>query len=75
MRQGLTNGRRHHVHLSADPATALKVGGRRGGEVAVLAIRRSDMADFLFYRSSNGVWLTDHVPPTSIGTIDPAARS
>ncbi|HEV2079556.1 MAG TPA: RNA 2'-phosphotransferase [Allosphingosinicella sp.] len=75
MREGLTKGRRHHVHLSADVATALKVGGRRGGEVAVLAIRSSDMTDFLFYRSSNGVWLIEHVPPTFIGTIDRAARS
>lgn len=75
MREGLTKGRRHHVHLSADVGTTLKVGSRRGGEVAVLAIRCSEMSDFVFYRSSNGVWLTEHVPPSFIGTIDTVARS
>jgi putative RNA 2'-phosphotransferase len=62
--QGLVRGQRHHVHLSADLETARKVGGRRGKPV-VLAIRAGDMAaaGHVFYRSDNGVWLVEHVPP------------
>ena len=40
--EGLIKGERHHVHLSADLATAEKVGGRRGKPV-VLVIRAADM--------------------------------
>jgi len=63
--QGLVKGERHHVHLSADLATAQKVGGRRGKPV-VLVVRAADMvaAGHAFYVSHNGVWLTDAVPAT-----------
>ena len=60
LEQGLHRGKRHHVHLSPDMETALKVGRRRGGEVAVLEIRSGEMPG-PFYRSANGVWLTEHV--------------
>lgn len=65
--QGLLKGQRHHVHLSADRATAEIVGERRGVPI-VLTVRSADMAraGHLFYRSENGVWLTDHVPPPFI---------
>ncbi len=65
--QGLVKGARHHVHMSADLETATKVGGRRGAPV-ILAIRAEAMAEagHVFYRSANGVWLTDHVPPAYI---------
>jgi putative RNA 2'-phosphotransferase len=61
---GLERRGRHHVHLSADAATAHRVGGRRGAHV-VLEVDAAAMArdGFVFYRSSNGVWLTDSVPP------------
>ena len=64
---GLAKGERHHVHLSAELATATKVGSRRGLPV-ILTIRAGEMAaaGHLFYRSENGVWLTDHVPPEYI---------
>jgi putative RNA 2'-phosphotransferase len=60
---GLIKGDRHHVHLSADTATASTVGARRGKPV-VLTIDAAGMAreGLLFYLSANGVWLTDHVP-------------
>lgn len=60
---GLNKGRRHHVHLSPDEATAARVGGRRGRAV-VLSVAAGRMADdgFAFYLSANGVWLTDSVP-------------
>lgn len=62
--QGLLKGQRHHVHLSADRATAQIVGERRGQPI-ILTVLSGDMArsGLLFYRSENGVWLTDHVPP------------
>jgi putative RNA 2'-phosphotransferase len=74
--QGLVRGQRHHVHLSADVATATKVGGRRGKPV-VLTVRAGDMAaaGHVFYCSTNGVWLVDHVPPEFIVSEAPAARS
>ncbi|WP_091661343.1 RNA 2'-phosphotransferase [Micromonospora auratinigra] len=63
--EGLRRGRRHHVHLSPDVATARRVGSRRGGTVVVLTVAAAAMAadGFVFHRSDNGVWLTDAVPP------------
>ena len=63
--RGLVKGKRHHVHLSGDIETARKVGARRSGETAILEVRAADMAaaGHLFYRSANGVWLTEAVPP------------
>lgn len=63
--EGLQRGRRHHVHLSPDVATARRVGARRAGTVVVLTVEAAAMAEhgFVFYRSDNGVWLTDTVPP------------
>jgi putative RNA 2'-phosphotransferase len=65
LRGGLRPGRRHHVHLSADVATALRVGGRRSADVAVLRVAAAALAAAgqVFHRSDNGVWLTAHVPP------------
>lgn len=62
--EGLRKGARHHVHLSADLDTARRVGGRRGSPL-VLVVRAGEMAaaGHAFFRSDNGVWLTEHVPP------------
>ena len=64
---GLLKGKRHHVHLSEDAATATRVGERRGRPV-VLEINSGRMhADgHSFQRSANGVWLAEHVPPAYI---------
>ncbi|HEU0175425.1 MAG TPA: RNA 2'-phosphotransferase [Blastocatellia bacterium] len=61
--QGLIKGKRHHVHLSADADVAAKV-GRRHGRPVVLRIEAGRMRQdgFVFYLSTNGVWLTEHVP-------------
>jgi putative RNA 2'-phosphotransferase len=61
--QGLIKGKRHHVHLSGDEATAIKVGARHGKAV-VLVIQSLQMHKdgFIFYQSENGVWLTEKVP-------------
>lgn len=63
LREGLLKMQRHHVHLSADEATARTVGARRGRTV----VFRVDAAGLraaggTFYRAANGVWLIDHVP-------------
>jgi putative RNA 2'-phosphotransferase len=64
LREGLRRGQRQHVHLSADPRTAAAVGARRGSS-AVLAVDAEAMHrdGHVFFRSANGVWLVDHVPP------------
>lgn len=62
--QGLLKGQRHHVHLSSDLATAQIVGRRRGASVILtVAAGAMSAAGHTFYRSDNGVWLVDHVPP------------
>lgn len=63
MAKGLLPSGRQHVHLSASYETAIAV-GRRHGKPTVLEINAQKMQGdgYLFYRSENGVWLTDHVP-------------
>jgi putative RNA 2'-phosphotransferase len=66
LRDGLRKGRRQHVHLSIDVATARTVGMRRHpADVAILRVEALAMvgSGFTFYRSANGVWLTETVPP------------
>ena len=62
--QGLCKRARHHVHLSPSRQEAEAVGTRRGVPI-VLEVRAAAMASqgFVFFRSPNGVWLTDEVPP------------
>lgn len=62
-REGLTKRSRQHVHLSADADTATNVGSRHGTPV-ILIVHAAEMvaAGHAFYRSENGVWLTDAVP-------------
>ena len=64
---GLQKMQRHHVHLSLETKMTLEVGARRG-KPALLTIRAGDMsrAGLIFYLSTNGVWLTDAVPPQYI---------
>ncbi|WP_299473060.1 RNA 2'-phosphotransferase [uncultured Roseibium sp.] len=60
---GLKPMKRHHVHLSDNVDTAIKV-GKRHGKPVVLAVDAGKMAGDgdLFYRTENGVWLTSSVP-------------
>jgi putative RNA 2'-phosphotransferase len=64
LRDGLKRMERHHVHLSADVEAARAVGCRHG-KPTVLAIDAARMSaeGATFYRSANGVWLVDAVPP------------
>ncbi len=63
---GLLRGARTHVHLSADVSIAKMVAARRRGAAVVLTVNAGAMhrAGQVFFRSANGVWLTEHVPPT-----------
>ena len=63
-REGLKKMRRHHVHLSGDRETARAVGVRHGRPV-IFTVHAAAMAEagHVFFRSENGVWLTDAVPP------------
>lgn len=69
--QGLLAGSRHHVHLSADVATATEV-GRRHGKPVVLRVDAAAMVRLghEFYLSDNQVWLTNSVPPEYLQLID-----
>lgn len=60
---GLIKKSRLYVHLSSDVDTATKVGARHG-ELVIYKVLSGQMArdGYVFYRSVNGVWLTDHVP-------------
>ncbi len=69
---GLRKGERHHVHLSLLPETALKVGERRGEPVLLVILAGQMSRDgYEFFRSENGVWLTESVPA---GYLVPAEK-
>lgn len=61
---GLVKGARNHVHLSTNIDTAHSVGSRHGKPI-ILKVDSAAMSrqGHLFYRSDNGVWLVDAVPP------------
>ncbi|MFN0078737.1 MAG: RNA 2'-phosphotransferase [Prosthecobacter sp.] len=65
--QGLLKMQRNHVHLSAETKMTLEVGARHG-KPALLTILAGEMhaAGHVFYRSTNGVWLVEHVPVSFI---------
>ncbi|MEU3144366.1 MULTISPECIES: RNA 2'-phosphotransferase [unclassified Streptomyces] len=62
--EGLLPMNRHDVHLSADRATATRVGARRGRPVVLpVDAAAMDRDGHVFRVSANGVWLTGTVPP------------
>ncbi|GLY63603.1 RNA 2'-phosphotransferase [Amycolatopsis taiwanensis] len=70
-REGIDPRGRHHVHLSSDVETATTVGRRHGRPVVLLVDAGRMHADgHVFYRSDNGVWLTDAVPPHYLCVVD-----
>ncbi len=75
-RSGLVPGARHHVHLSADQATATRVGARRGRAIVLeVAARRMTADGHRFHVSTNGVWLTATVPPAYLRRLtEPAVE-
>ncbi|KQV85941.1 RNA 2'-phosphotransferase [Rhizobacter sp. Root1221] len=62
LRTGLERRNRHHVHLTANRATAIDVGSRYGRPVVLsVAARRMVEAGHEFRCSANGVWLVEAV--------------
>ena len=61
--QGLLKMSRLYVHLSGDIETAIKVGRRHGVPKIFLVESGKMFVDGCkFFKSVNGVWLTEHVP-------------
>jgi putative RNA 2'-phosphotransferase len=68
--EGLRPMVRHHVHLSLDVVTAGAVGARRGRPVVLrVAAAAMHAAGHRFLVTDNGVWLTDHVPPSYLDVV------
>lgn len=68
---GLQKMNRQHVHLTDDIDTAKNVANRRPGESVILKIN-SGLMYFngdKFFKSENGVWLTDNVPIKYINVL------
>lgn len=74
--EGLKPQSRQQVHLSADEATAHRV-GQRHGKSAILKVDalRMHAKGFQFFLADNGVWLTDHVPPEFLAPSSSTADS
>lgn len=67
LERGLKRMSRHHVHLTESLETAEQVGlryAKKRGKLWIITIEAKQMWEdgFDFYKSDNGVWLTDHVP-------------
>jgi putative RNA 2'-phosphotransferase len=69
--KGLIKMSRQHVHLSATEDVAVTVGKRHGKAVVIeVDAARMHGEGMAFYISQNGVWLTDHVPPSYLRVRD-----
>jgi putative RNA 2'-phosphotransferase len=68
VREGILKMDRHAVHMSVDKDKALEFAARRRPSPGVLMIQAKRMAEagHLFTVSTNGVWLTNTVPPQYI---------
>ncbi len=72
--EGLKPQSRQQVHLSADEATAHRV-GQRHGKPAIFKVEalRMHANGFKFFLADNGVWLTDQVPPEFLAASSSSA--
>lgn len=68
--KGLIKGKRHHVHLSTNKETMIRVGMRHGKPV-LLSVDAAKMHSdgHQFFVTGNDVWLTEHVPPTYLAVV------
>lgn len=74
-REGLIPKSRLYVHLSADVETALRVGARHGTlYIYKVASGKMHRNGFLFYKSVNGVWLTESVPAEYLSHYEQAIQ-
>ena len=71
LREGLQKQARHHVHLSERKDQAAPV-GRRHGKLVILQVAAGSMhrAGREFFRTPNGVWLTDQVAPEFLVVLE-----
>lgn len=69
--QGLHPMSRQYVHLSVDQAMARQVGGRRGPEVVILAVRAAaaSRSGIAFRLGNDRVWLADPIPPEFVSAV------
>ena len=76
-REGLLPMARQYVHLSADVATALQVGGRRSGTpvVVTVAAERAAAAGVAFYRGNAQVWLAERIAADFLGFPEDPPKS
>lgn len=67
-KSGLLAKGRLYVHLSGDAETARRV-GQRHGKAVIYKVPAGKMWEdgYIFYRSVNGVWLTEEVPVRYLG--------
>ena len=67
-KEGIVSKSRLYVHLSETVNTATEV-GKRHGKPVVYTVHAKKMFDhgYKFYKSVNGVWLTDKVPTDYFG--------
>lgn len=67
---GLIKKDRQFVHLSENVEQAKEVGSRHGKLIIYEVNARNMYGDgYVFYRSTSGVWLTDHVPVKYLNEI------
>lgn len=60
---GLSKMTRNHVHLSESYETSIEVGARHGDPIVIEVDSKKMHEDgYKFYKSENGVWLTNNVP-------------
>lgn len=65
LKQGLKSMSRNHVHLTDNLKTAINVANRRKQDIIIfkLNVKQMILDNVLFFKSDNGVWLTDFVDP------------
>jgi putative RNA 2'-phosphotransferase len=62
LQNGITRKGRHHVHLSKDMKSAIKVGQRHGKPIIIIIDSKKMSQDGIpFFLSKNNVYLTKHV--------------
>lgn len=71
LQKGLIPMKRNYVHLSDSIEEAKKIGGRRKGEVIVLAIMSYEASKdgINFYKETDGIWLSNPIPSIYISLL------
>lgn len=73
LNEGIKPMQRTKVHLTFDWVTAENVGARRKAMCRVLYVKAKEMHDagHKLQKTTNGVWLTDFVPPEFVSAVKP----